>query len=455
MYKITLIGKLCICRNLYDESICCSFDSLKEAFKRIKGRVSQEDLDQALLCCAYKGNLDGVNLLLDKGANVTATDWYRDNALSLAAANGSTEVVEILLRSGCPVDYTNIYSQTPLLKACLHEQTNVVKTILEYMSIGTFKKTYRSVGAMRQVPSYNIHFLNYDNSPCAGTPLIESVRSGNRQIVEMLLEANVAVNEQHYALGNITALHIATSKKSVEMIELLLASGADINLVRNKNITPLMDSIIDENEEITLLLLKHGADVTISHYMFDSKTCILSEAVRRSASGRIIEALCEAGADLNYKDTCHHVPLSRAVERANFPAMKCFIRYGCMIDPPRKRRKRVSKSQKRLDKELGKRSLLHVAIQSKNIEIIKLLYTAGAFTYKKLIECYDDDNLKDIYTNHPDLLKLIEKLATNPTSLVLACRNTVNGILRRPLPSTVPQLDLPPLVRDFLLYSDL
>ena len=137
-----LIGKVCICRNLYDESMCCSFDSLKEAFKRIKGKVSQEDLDQALLCCAYKGNSEGVNLLLDKGADVTVTDWYRDNALILAAANGSTEVVEILLRSGCPVDYTNVYSQTPLLKACLYEQTNVVKTILEYMSIGTFKKTY-------------------------------------------------------------------------------------------------------------------------------------------------------------------------------------------------------------------------------------------------------------------------------------------------------------------------
>ena len=408
-----------------------------------------------MLCCAYKGNLDGVNLLLDKGADVTVTDNNRDNALSLAAAKGYSDVVEILLHAGCPLDNTSTYSHTPLLKACLHEHPDVVKIILEYMSHETSEKAYLRHWALRKVPKYDIQFLNYDISSYAGTPLIEAVRAGNRQIVEMLLEGKVPIDEQHFVLGNTTALHTATKNKSVEMIELLLASGADINVVRNKNITPLMDSIMDKNEEITMLLLKHGADVNISHFFFRSKTCILSEAVRNSASERIMVALCEAGADLNFKDKYHHTPLSEAIRRANFLAMKCFIRYGCTIDPPRKKRKRVDKWQKRIDKEVGNRSLLHIAIQSKNIEIIKLLYTAGAFTNKKLMECYDDDNLKDIYSNHPDVLELIEKLATNPTSLVLVCRNTINCILQRPLPSTVQQLDLPPLIRDFLLYSDL
>ena len=444
-----------ICRSLYDESICSSVDSLKEAFKRRKGKCSQEDLDQALLCCAYKGNLDGVNLLLDKGADVTVTDNNRDNALTLAAAKGYSDVVEILLHAGCPLDNANAYSHTPLLKACLHEHPDVVKIILEYLSHETSEKAYLRRWALRKVPKYDNQFLNYDVSSYAGTPLIEAVRAENKQIVEMLLEGKVQIDEQHYVLGNITALHIAAKKKSVEMIKLLLASGADINVVKNKNITPLMDSIMDKNEEITLLLLKHGADVNISHFFFRSKTCILSEAVRNSASERIMVALCEAVADLNFKDKYHHWPLSHAIGRANFPAMKCFIRYGCTIDPPRKKSKRVGKRQKRLDKDLGKRSLLHTAIQSKNIEAIKLLYSAGAFTNKKLLECYDDENLKDIYSNQPDVLELIQKFATNPTSLVLWCRNTINCILRRPLPSTVPQLGLPPLVRDFLLYSDL
>ena len=446
-----------ICRNLYDESICSSVESLKEAFKRRKGKCSQEDLDQAMLCCAYKGNSEGLNLLLDKGADVTVTDNNRDNALTLAAAKGYSDVIEILLHAGCPLDNTNVYSHTPLLKACLHEHPDVVKIIMEYMSNETSDKIYLRIWAtgMRKGSKYDIQFLNYDDSPYAGTPLIEAVRTENRQIVEMLLEGKVPIDEQHYILGNITALHTATSKKSIEMIELLLASGADINVVRDKNITPLMDSIMDKNEEITLLLLKHGADVNISHFFFRSKTCILSEAVRNSASERIMEALCEAGADLNFKDKYHHTPLSEAIRRANFPAMKCFIRYGCTIDPPRKKSKHVGKWQKRLDKFLGKRSLLHIAIQSKNIEVIKLLYTAGAFTNKKLLECYEDENLEDIYSNHSDVLELIQRFATNPTSLVLSCRNNINDILRRPLPSTVPQLDLPPLIRDFLLYSDL
>ena len=51
-----------------------------------------------MLCCAYKGN-SGVNLFLDKGADVTVTDNNRDNALILAAAKGYSDVVEILLHA--------------------------------------------------------------------------------------------------------------------------------------------------------------------------------------------------------------------------------------------------------------------------------------------------------------------------------------------------------------------
>ena len=436
----------CCCRKLYDGSVCGSYDSLKKAFQKRRRRYSKHELDIALLCSAYKGIPECVNLLLDKRADITATDKNGDNALILAATKGYTEIVEILLRRGCPPDTTNVYHQTALLKACVHKHPTIVKLLCCCISSENSANKDQSKKNRPTVPQYERSLLSYDLYSFKATiPLIEAVRVENVQIVKMLLGAKFSAKETNTFRE--TALHIAAAGRSTEIIDILVTAGADINAIKKGNITPLMIAVIFKREENILLLLKHGADAAIGHNWYGYKTCILSEAIYRSASERVIGALCEAGAELNYRDKLNRTALSRAVEIVNFPLIKCLIRYGCKVNT-------VSFDQQGQIFNSNRSTLLQFSIQTGSIELVQLLYRVGAFSNKNLFEFYTEECSEESTVMSP-LVEVVITFATNPGTLALLCCKTINNEMELPLPLTISQLNLPPPLRDFLLYTDI
>ena len=384
--------------------------------------------------------------MLDKRADITATDKNGDNALILAAAKGYTEIVEILLRRGCPPDNTNVYHQTAILKACVHQRPSIVKLLCCCISSENFANKDQSKKSRLTNPQYERAFFSYHLYSFKATiPLIEAVRVENAQIVKMLLEAKFPVIETNTFRE--TALHIASAGRSTEIIDILVAAGADINAIKKGNITPLMIAVIYKREENILLLLKHGADASIGHNWYGYKTCILSEAIYRSASERVIGALCEAGAELNYRDKLNRTPLSRAVEVVNVPLIKCLLRFGCKVDT-------VCFDQQGQNFDNNRSTLLQFSIQTGNIELVQLLYRVGAFSNKNLFEFYTEEYSEESIVMSP-LVEVVITFATNPGSLALLSRKTINNEMELPLPLTISQLNLPPPLRDFLLYKDI
>ena len=55
-----------------------------------------------------------------------------------------------------------------------------------------------------------------------------------------------------------TPLHRAASEGHKEIVELLIAKGADVNAKRNDGKTPLDDAVVMGRKEISDLLRKHG-----------------------------------------------------------------------------------------------------------------------------------------------------------------------------------------------------
>ena len=465
------IHSACYCRKLCDETIWIDnrkdcYSILKEALKDEQNTIPKDDLNIALLYAAYSGNLECIHLLLDSGADVTAVDGNFNNAVMLAVTMGRyykdtsdagtsdhkykyEDVVRVLIQHGCPPNEVNVYHKTPLIAACEFVHTEMVKLLLEYID---FKDSDRSTPLREAdlMANLNLPRLCSESRKIwhrRTTPLIVAVMRENRELVKVLLDAKVPIDEGDFE-GS-TALHYAVVYYCPYFVELLLDAGADVNSVNLSMVSPLMKACRSKDEDVMLILLRRGAKVTVPQASNRNSlgwpfySCVLSDAAK-FAPKDVMDALCEAADDLDH-EACLFSPLSDAVAAKNIVAAKCLIYYGCSLD--------THSNVRLLGK--GQKTLLQISIEEKNLDVIRLLYEAGAFTCKSLYECYKDMIIRKDCLGNPELMEMLEMFACNPPSLIHICRKTVREAIQKPLPRTVPCLGLPRPVKGFLLYNDI
>ncbi|MHA1699887.1 MAG: ankyrin repeat domain-containing protein [Promethearchaeota archaeon] len=104
----------------------------KFLIKSVKPTVGGDgDLaDGKLIESAERGDLKGVKIALEQGANVEATDGRGMTALIWAALRGHEAVVRELLNAGADVNGTNAANWTPLMEASLEGHLKIVKILL-------------------------------------------------------------------------------------------------------------------------------------------------------------------------------------------------------------------------------------------------------------------------------------------------------------------------------------
>ena len=272
---------------------------------------------------ADSGHVDVIKVLLDAGANVSASSvvFHRkfldekvvelgssNTPLHLATQNGHAEAVSILLHAGADVSsrgirvefyepiYQNvvIHGSTAIHLAAAIGDANIVKILLD---------------AGAEVWAEDCH---YD------TPLQLAVQLSHRKVVQVLLDAGADVNQ---SVGNrcprLLPLCVAIENRDPETVRILLDAGADTkfdNVTRSE--TPLIlavESVVEatfsqtpEAREaaakailVIRALLEGGADpggsVPERSYSGHCKTP-LHEAVTYGCE-EVVAILLDAGAD--------------------------------------------------------------------------------------------------------------------------------------------------------------
>lgn len=157
-----------------------------------------------VLAATQGKHVDVVRLLVARGANVNAQDAQQDSAFLLASASGYTDIVQITLAAGADLASTNRYGGTALIPACHYGHVDTVRLLLT-----------------TRIAVDHINNLGW-------TALLEAVILGDgglahAEIVRMLIASKADVNLAD-AQG-VTPLQHALARKQVHVAELLRDAG--------------------------------------------------------------------------------------------------------------------------------------------------------------------------------------------------------------------------------------
>ncbi|CAG8955662.1 hypothetical protein HYFRA_00010926 [Hymenoscyphus fraxineus] len=224
-----------------------------------------------LITAAAQLPVSTVKLLLANGARLHDVDNDNDNALLMAAASGDAECVAFLLGKGADIHHIGKWG------GALHRAA--ASGTLECVQI----------------------LLNDDNDIDVNqkggkyyTPLQVAASFGSSDIVEALLGRGANVHSKGGTY--FTALQAAAASDDEATVRLLLDKGAKTTDRGGRHGSPLHAAVrVDASIELIDLLLEHGADI---NDVDDVTGSVLTLAARRAADETVLH-LIEKGADIN------------------------------------------------------------------------------------------------------------------------------------------------------------
>ena len=150
--------------------------------------------------------------------------------------------------------------------------------------------------------------LDQGASPNEGwVSLHQTVVDGRMDALELLIEYGADLEMQdgdgETALMRACTTGALTSGERVKFLECLISHGANVNHTNNKDETPLLHSILDDNLDVVSCLLRHGANPKAASRWTDVT------ALHRARSLSVAEALLSSAAEIETIDNMGQTPL--------------------------------------------------------------------------------------------------------------------------------------------------
>ena len=327
-------------------------------------------------------NISKIDRMIERGICLNYMDYSMKctpliTSIIYVNQTSNMEAIMKLIDGGADVNFANINNDSALIFACYFQNIDIVKLLIR-------------AGA-------NInHQNNYGYTP--------------------LMIAQNCLNYNEFTHDNINNI--------LEIMNLLIDSGVDINLMNKKNNNSILIAVKNSKyygiEQIKLLIEKGKININSS---FRSNKNLLSYACYYfsiSSSYQAIEYLINLGIDINVQDKKGYTPLMYLIAKSNNITTELI---DCI--------KLLLNAKPNLDlKSNNSHNALSIAcinaIKTKDSSIIKLLIRAGADV--NILSNFNANCISFLSYKGPYLaIQLFDLLIDNKIDLNVQSMNTLNG----------------------------
>lgn len=281
-----------------------------------------------LMRAVQSGKTNIVRKMLEKGGNPDARyagGAFSESLLEMAAGAGNADMIRVLIEAGADLQRAQ-------------------------RSKGTATSLFLAVNGMHYTATKILleHGMNPNAAADFGiSPLMAATRSGNEEMIDLLIAFGADGKIVSEGLGN--ALHFLSSHADKKTVKKILGAGAGINETDAEKKTPLFNAISRRHHRTALALLEEGADVNILtrtdasplHIaVFTRDFVLLKEILKRNPPLNMIEktsqmtalhlaclynlspfveALLKAGASPDTRDAFGNTPLHTLLKTASVP----------------------------------------------------------------------------------------------------------------------------------------
>ncbi|XP_045819942.1 E3 ubiquitin-protein ligase KEG isoform X2 [Trifolium pratense] len=248
-----------------------SHECVRSLIKRnasVKSRLRDGFGPSVAHVCAYHGQPDCMRELLLAGADPNAVDDEGESVLHRAIAKKFTDCALVIVENGGCRSMTILNSKnlTPLHLCVATWNVSVVK---RWVEVATSDEIAEAI----DIPSH------IGTALCMAAASKKDHESEGRDLVRILLTAGADPSAQDSQNGR-TALHTAAMTNDVELVQVILAAGVDVNTRNVHNSIPLHLALARGAKACVGLLLDAGADYNLQDDDGDNAFHIAAETAK-------------------------------------------------------------------------------------------------------------------------------------------------------------------------------
>ncbi|KAF2893325.1 hypothetical protein ILUMI_12849 [Ignelater luminosus] len=315
--------------NSYLQNHISRFLSSQDTNMRLSQQPSLETYSKLNLCYEVTfGSIENLerSLEINDKANMKDANGYAP--IHYAALYGKLEEIDLLLFKGANVNITGVYGELPLHCSIMGGSFGIFRRLLNKDNINA-------------------------NDTSRNTPLHYAVMFKRLEMIDLLLLRGADVNVEN--LRKSTPLHliahgsnrkfpyfsacipehvIGTEDKVSEMLDLFISKGININIKNVSGETPLHHSALCGNTEIVCKLISRGADVNAADKIGNTSLhwALHDYPYHMASCLDIINVLLSNSANANAQNSKREIPLHIGIKVNDYDIVQKFISYNSDIN---------------------------------------------------------------------------------------------------------------------------